>query len=171
MIFDSRWKWELRKLSRAISVWRRLPVFSSFAEHQLNRAILYSATILRKVIEDETEAEEIVRAAGGTLPGYKTIHTILTAIKYPYTAQEGWTVRGIFRAGDYGPGNIVSLKSKDVCNWLIHSCIWRLAQTAEGNGYSGFLVASDFDREKYIHFVSFGEWQRLIKLAIAHGIF
>ena len=57
MIFDGRWKWELQKLSWAIAVWRRVPAFSGFAEHQLNRAILYSATILRKLIEDETEAE------------------------------------------------------------------------------------------------------------------
>jgi len=59
MIFDGRLKWELKKLSWSISVWRRCPSFSDFAEHQLNRAILYSATILRKIIEDETEAEEI----------------------------------------------------------------------------------------------------------------
>ena len=171
MIFDGRWKSELQKLSWAISVWRRLPVFHSFSEHQLNRAILYSATILRKVIEDETEAEEIASTAGLSLPKQETTPAILTATRYPYTAEEGWTVRGIFRAGDYCPGNAVSLKSKDVCNWLIHSCIWSLAQDAAGKCYNGFLVASDFDREKYIHFVSFDEWQRLIKLAIAHGVF
>lgn len=171
MIFDGRWKWELQKLSWSISVWRRLPVFHGFAEHQLNRAILYSATILRKLIEDETEAEEIASAVGISLPKQETTHAILTATKYPYTAEEGWTVRSIFRTGDYGPGNTVSLKSKAVCNWLIHSCIWSLVQTPKGKCYSGFLVASDFDREKHIHFVSFDEWQRLIKLSITHGIF
>ena len=161
----------MQKLSWSISVWQRLPVFCGFAEHQLNRAILYSTTILRKLIEDEAEAEKIAKSAKISLPKQETMYATLTATRYPYTAEEGWTVRGIFRAGDYGPGNTVSLKSKDVCNWLIHSCIWSLAQTSEGHGYGGFLVTSDFDREKFIHFISFDEWQRLIKLAIAHGIF
>ena len=171
MIFDGHWKWELQKLSREISVWSKISVFSELAKHRLNRAILYSATILRKLIEDETEAEEIVRAVGGTLPGYKTTNAVLTATKYPYTAEKGWTVRGIFRTRDYGSGESVSLKSKDVCNWLIHSCIWSLAQESNGTCYSGFLVASDFDREKYIHFVSLDEWKRLIKLSITYGTF
>ena len=171
MIFDGLWKWELQKLSWSICFWRRLPVFHVFAEHQLNRAILYSATIIRKVIEDETETEKIANTARISLPKQETAHATLTASKYPYAAEEGWTVRGVFRAGYYGSGNTVSLKSKDVCNWLIHSCIWSLTQNAARKHYSGFLVASDFDREKYIHFVSFCEWQRLIKLAITHGTF
>lgn len=169
MIFDGRWKWELKKLSWSISVWCKLSVLEKFAEHQLNCAILYSATILRKIIEDEIEAEEIAKTAGYLLPKQETTHAILAAIKYPYIAEEGWSVRGVFRTGNYGPGESVSLKSKDVCNWIIHSCIWRLAQTSEWRGYSGFLVASDFDREKYIYFISFTEWRGLIKLAVAHG--
>lgn len=171
MIFDGHWKWELEKLSWSISLWRRLPFFQGFAEHQLNRAILYSATILRKLIEDETEAKEIAKTAGLSLAKQKTTHAMLMATRYPYTAEKGWTVRGIFRTGDYGPGNTVSLKSKDVCNWLIHSCIWSLAKNATRKCYSGFLVASDFDREKFIHFITFDEWQRLIKLAIATVFF
>ena len=56
MIFDGRWKWELKKLSWAISLWKKAPSYSEYGKHQLNRAVLYSATVLRKAIEDEIEA-------------------------------------------------------------------------------------------------------------------
>ena len=59
MIFDGQWKRELRKLSREIAFWRKMTMFSHIAEHRLNRAILYSAIILRKIIEEEKEAKEI----------------------------------------------------------------------------------------------------------------
>lgn len=178
MIFDGRWKWELQKLSWAISVWRRLPAFSSFAEHQLNRAILYSATILRKVIEDEAEAETVAQEVelrmlkeNFRMPDFELLHATLSAIKFPHQKEQNETIRGKLYVSDYNNGQSVVLRVKNVCNWLIHSCVWSLAQTVAGSGYSGFLVSSDFDREKHIHFVSFSEWQRLIKLSIAHGAF
>ena len=171
MIFDGRGKWELQKLSWSISVWQRLPVFHSFAEHQLNRAILYSATVLRKVIEDETEAEEIASTVGISLSKQETTHAILTATRYPYTAEEGWTVRGRVCIPAYGAGQTVAIKAKNICNWLIHSYVWSLVYYSKRSGGKGFLVSSDFDKEKYVHFVSFDEWQRLINLAITHGTF
>ena len=59
MIFDGRWKWELKKLSWAISLWKKAPRYGEYGKHQLNRAVLYSATVLRKAIEDEIEAEVV----------------------------------------------------------------------------------------------------------------
>ena len=53
MIFDGYWKQDVRALSREISLWRKFLFPSKYAEHRLNRAILYSAAILRKIIEDE----------------------------------------------------------------------------------------------------------------------
>ena len=61
MIFDGHWKREVKALSREISLWRRLLFPSDYAKHRLNRAILYSAAILRKIIEDEREAEKLFR--------------------------------------------------------------------------------------------------------------
>ena len=61
MIFDGRWKWELKKLSWAISLWKKAPRYGEYGKHQLNRAVLYSATVLRKAIEDEIEAEKVAK--------------------------------------------------------------------------------------------------------------
>ena len=81
MIFDGRWKSELKRLSWEISFWHKLPAFCAYAEHRLNRAVLYSATILRKIIEDETEAETIAKEAKISPPKLITVHSALEAIK------------------------------------------------------------------------------------------
>lgn len=171
MIFDGRWKWELKKLSWVISVWKNASACNKYAEHQLNRAILYSATILRKAIEDETEAENIVNEH--KLPPIKRniMHVTVSAIKYPYTDDEGWAFRGKILPSSYGKGQAASLKVKDVCNWLLHSYVWGVAGYPKQKGYAGFLVASDYDKEKFVHYVSFDEWQKVISIAIENGVF
>ena len=39
MIFDGRWKWELKKQSWAISLWQRAPSYGEYGKHKLNREI------------------------------------------------------------------------------------------------------------------------------------
>ena len=170
MIIDGKWKRELKQLSYAILIWRRMTIFDNLAEHRLNRAILYSATILRKIIEDEAETEAIAKKEGIALPKQKTVHASLEAIKYPYTGEEGWTIRSKLCASDYGKGQNVFINSKDVCNWLLHSYVWGVAQNENGKGFAGFLVASDFDKEKFVHFVSFEEWNALLKVVMKNSI-
>ena len=171
MIFDGRWKRELKLLVWEISIWKTMPILGSVAEHRLNRAILYSATILRKIIEDEIEAEDIAKETNIPLPKLKTTHAILNAIKYPYVGEEGWVVRSTLCASDYGKGQDVCVKAKDVCNWLLHSYVWGVARDANTKKFVGFLVASDFDKEKFIHFISLDEWNSLLKHVIENGKF
>ena len=164
MIFDGQWKRELRKLSREITFWHKMTMFSHIAEHRLNRAILYSVIILRKVMEAEKEAEDII--AKNELPkmSFELLHAKIATTQHPYMAEKGWTVRGNFRADDYGRGEPISLDAQLMCHWLIHSCIWSLVRNDKR--YSGFAVASDRKRETHIHYVMFDEWLQLIKLAI-----
>ena len=170
MIFDGRWKSELKQLSCAISIWRKMTVFGDLAEHRLNRAVLYSATILRKIIEEETEAETIAKDAEISPPKLITVHSTLEAIKYPYTGEDGWAIRSKLCASDYGKGQTVCIKAKDVCNWLLHSYVWSIARNENGKGFAGFLVASDFDKNKFVHFISFEEWNALLKVVMKNSI-
>lgn len=171
MIFDGRWKWELKKQSWAISLWQKAPSYGEYGKHKLNRAVLYSATVLRKVIEDEIEAEEVAKEQNWTLPECKIMSGVISATKYPYTDEDGWAFRGKICVSSYGEGQAASLKVKDVCNWLLHSYVWGVAGYADQKGFAGFLVASDFDKEKFVHFVSFDEWQKVIDVAIKNGAF
>lgn len=171
MIFDGRWKRELKFLSFEMAFWQRISIIDYITEHRLNRAVLYSATILRKIIEDEIEAEDIAKEANIPLPKLKTTHAILNAIKYPYVGEEGWAIRSSLCASNYGKGQDVCVKAKDVCNWLLHSYVWGVARDANTKRFVGFLVASDFDKEKFIHFISLAEWNDLLKLVIENGKF
>ena len=171
MVFDGHWKWDVQKLSWELSVWRKLLFPSEYAKHRLNRAILYSATILRKIIEDEQEAEKIFRENGKTIPHKLLTQTKLSAIRHPYTAEDGWTIRGKLCPEDYGSGTKVELSVKDVCNWLLHSYVWSLAWDSDKKSYAGFLVASDFDREKYVHAIHFSDWQTVLKLCVDESAF
>ena len=92
-------------------------------------------------------------------------------IRCPHIAEEDWAGRGRFCSSDYGPGHPEPLNAQIVCNGLIHSYKWSLVQEEDGQSYSGFLVSSDHNKEKHVHFVSFDEWQRLIKLSIKTGAF
>lgn len=58
-------------LSWAISLWQKAPSYGEYGKHKLNRAVLYSATVLRKAIEDEIEAEKVVKEQNWTLPECK----------------------------------------------------------------------------------------------------
>lgn len=171
MIFDGKWKKELKHLSFEITVFQRLSILGDFAEHRLNRAVLYSATILRKIAEDENEAEAIAKKMNVHLPKQKTIYAPMKAIRYPYTGQEGWAVRSKLCVSDYGNGQDVCVKPKDVCNWLLHSYVWGIAHNSNEKCFAGFLVASDFDKEKFVYFISFEEWRKIISTAIEDGVF
>ena len=116
-----------------------------------------------------TKIPSIAKDAGITLPKQKTVHASLEAIKYPYTGEEGWAIRSKLCASDYGKGQTVCIKVKDVCNWLLHSYVWGIARNENGKGFAGFLVASDFDKEKFVHFVSFEEWNALLKVVMKNS--
>ena len=84
----------IEKQSWAISLWKKTSSYSEYGKHQLNRAVLYSATILRKAIEDEIEAEKVAKEQNLTLPECKIMSCVISATKYPYTDEDGWAFRG-----------------------------------------------------------------------------
>lgn len=169
MVFDGKWKWELKKLSWAISFWKRTSAYSEYSKHQLNRAILYSAVIIRKAIEEETGLEKLAKDEKITLPGKNIKDFTISAIKFPYIGDEGWTFRGKVCVSSYDNGKNITLKPKELCNWIIHSYVWGVVGSDKQKGFIGFMVASDFDKEKLMYFVSFDEWQKLLDMAIENG--
>lgn len=124
MIFDNRWKWELKKISWTISLSRKLSVYSEYAKFRLNRAILYSATILRKIIEDEIKVREYFKEKNYTFSDSDIVNIMILSVKYPYVDEKGWTIRGKILPSSYGKGEVVSLKVKDVCNWVLYSYVF-----------------------------------------------
>lgn len=171
MVFDGHWKWEAQILSWELSIWSKGLFPSKYAEHRINRAILYSATILRKIIEDEMEANSLFEERGTQLPHPFLLHTTLPAIRFLYTGEEGGTFRSKLCSEDYRSGLKVALPVKDVCNWLLHSYVWSLGWSSGKNALNGFFVSSDYDKEKYVHAIQFSDWQNILKLCITESAF
>ena len=72
MIFDGRWKWDLKKLSWAISLWKKAPSYGEYGKHQLNRAVLYSATVLRKPLKTKLKQRKLPKSRTGHFPNVKS---------------------------------------------------------------------------------------------------
>lgn len=171
MLIDNHWKPELKRLCREITFWKKRTAFYKYAEYRLSRALLYSAIILRKIVEDENEVKAILKKNNCLMPKLTVINSEIKSMRCPYTAEEGWTMRGKLCAQNYGKGTEISLQTKDVCNWLIHSYVWGIAHYMNEKKYAGFFVASDFDKEKFVHFISFDEWIKLIKFMVENAVF
>lgn len=166
LIFDGMWKWELKKQSIAIWFWQRLPMFYQYTEHQLNKAVLYSAIVIRKIIEDSLEVNAMVKKHKWVLDKDDILEAKIHAIEFPFVGDEEWYVRGKIFASEYDSGKNVDLNSKEICNWIVHSYCWSIVKSFDDRKYSGFLVASDFDKVKCIHFVSFKDWINFLELVI-----
>lgn len=200
MIFDGQWKRELLKLSREITFWRKMPFLDHIAAHRLNHAILYSAIVLRKIIEEEAEAEKIITAsrknamseedletffrnqgmseeliqqfieANRQPPTFATLHYMVEIMEFPYKSEDDLTVRGMLSADNYGAGKKTTLALQKVCNHLVHSYVWSLTRDDDEKCYSGFMVSSDNFRGEFVCFISFDEWLKAIETAIEHSV-
>ena len=166
MIFDGMWKWEIKKQSNAILFWQFFSVLDIFAEHQLTKAVLYSAIVTRKIIEDSKEIIEIAKEHNWILPKDEILGAKLEATKFPFVGDDVWYMRGKVFTSEYGSGEKVEISSREICNWLVHSYCWGIAKKEGRNKYYGFLIASDYDKVKYIHFISFKEWRRFLELVV-----
>ena len=168
MIYGDRWKIELGKLSRSISIWSHISWLDEYAKHRLAKAVLYSTVVIRKVIEDLRDVEKKLPS---DLPQMKILHAEVEAIVCLFEGEKGWSVRGRVCVSDYGKAEKIKLKAVDVCNGIIHSYYWDIANYQGSKSYAGFLVASDRNKEKNLHFVSFDEWNKFIQLVIDEGRF
>ena len=70
MILDGYWKLELKKSIDALRFWRKVAglLHTEFFDHQVNRQILYSAMIVRKIIEDEKWAKKDLQDSSLPMP-------------------------------------------------------------------------------------------------------
>lgn len=171
MLFDGYWKWDLQKQSWAISFWRRLGFLDEITEHALNRAVLYSAAIIRKAGEDEIETERLAADQGYTFPKQELPSATLDSLRFPFIGDPSWLIRGKFFSDDYGSSISCTVSANQACNWILHSYVWRLVSDHSAKAYSGFILSSDRTKTEAAYYISFDEWQKLIRLVLETGAF
>ena len=152
MVLNKQWQADLRKLHRKILFWKNHTLLDKYAKHNLTRSVLYSAVIIRKLIDNDNNNEINLK-----------VPSSLNCTRYPYVGDFELMVPGKIWCEDYDKGENAIIEVKDVCNQIIHSYLWDIAHLYTSKKFYGFFVASDFNREKFINLISFDEWASMLK--------
>lgn len=159
MILDGYWKLELNRYVRRLKFWDGLcGGTGTYAEHQVNKYLLYSAAIIRKLIEDEADAKKQIENSSLQMPELALLHYDLPATEYVFDGDKDFILHKVI-TDYYHAGNCsIIVEAKTICNSIVHSYIWNLAYGTDRKGIIGFLTASDFDKEKKLYFVKLTDW-------------
>lgn len=150
MVYESyTWKQDLLRRKR---LFLKYNTGEQFAKNEdsaytvLEKTVFYSAFIIRKLIDclgkTSDEADQYVLH----IKKYRPLKEVNIMHRWPNANSYDW---------DH-PQN-VTVKGKDICNWLIHSYIFFFIFSEDGS-VEGFAVASDFDRNKALYYVSVAYW-------------
>ena len=161
MVYDSwEWKRELREKKKEIL---RYNTKENFDHHfdstyfKVERALLYSATIIRILIEsqklsDDVDRYKILISVNKPIKNIDRLHRWLDENEYNW---DNTTQKEVY--------------GKDICNWIIHSYVFSLLFDVD-DIVIGFLVSSDYDRNKAIYTISLDEWLKFIDLIISDDV-
>ena len=169
MILDGYWKLELDKSIKALRFWRKAAgrVWGKHLEHQVNREILYSAVIVRKIIEDEKWAEKEISATSLPMPPFAILHSEIAAIEYPFAEDREWVVHHAVIA-DYDTNNRrqITMALEHACNSIIHAYVWDLVRWSEKKDIAGFLVSSDRFKLRCLYFFYLDDWLEKLQFCL-----
>jgi len=149
MIYDSYpWKKDLLRRKQLILKYNTQEHFEKdekAAYTVLEKAVFYSAFIIRKLIDCEMLSDEA------------DIYSLKVKIYKPKQQVYRYII------ADEESHNLdhfqkKTVKGKDVCNWLIHSYIFNFVWNENTQISEGFFVASDFDRNKLLYYVGINDW-------------
>ena len=161
MILDGYWKLELKKSIDMLRFWRKVDgwLHTDFADHQINRQILYSAVIVRKIIEDEKWAKNDLKDSPLPMPPFAIRHSEIKVIEYPYVGDKVFVgFRPWADNYDVDGRKIDILLLERVCNSIIHSYIWELVRYEKKKDIAAFVVASDKYKAKCMYLIMLDDW-------------
>lgn len=140
--------------------------FSAFSEHQINRGLLYSAAIIRKIAEAEKDAEHILKKTQLPMPPLPIIKTSVPVKRYRHTDPDKFFVNSkvILSNYDMQHAETDQLSLFQVCNQIIHSYAWAVVH--QGRRIHGVLFASDREKEKDAFYLTLEDWISTIQTVI-----
>lgn len=124
---------------------------------KIERALLFSATVARVLIEsqklsDDVDRYKILISVNKPIKNIDRLHRWLDENEYNW---DNTTQKEVY--------------GKDICNWIIHSYVFSLLFDVD-DIVIGFLVSSDYDRNKAIYTISLDEWLKFIDLIISDDV-
>ncbi len=170
MLLDGYWKKDLIKFKRQLRFWSRYggTVLRDYAGHKMNSCFLYSAAIIRKIIEDEDEAERDDKQSEIPPAPYKILHCSVPLIKYKYKVENKLFFVSSINLSDYDTknGEETKLPLKNVCNQFIHSYVWGVVHFGKKNKLYGAMFASDSEKEKCAYMIKIEDWIKALDIVI-----
>jgi len=161
MVYDSwKWKTELREEKRQLIRYNTKKNFDKNFEgtyFKIERALLYSAFIIRILIESEKLSNDA------------DIYNLNVSYNIPRKNID--RLHRWLEEDEYDWDNTINkpVVGKNVCNWLIHSYVFKFL--FEENGVIlGFFVSSDYDRNKVLYSVTLEEWINFIDFIISDDV-
>lgn len=172
MLLDGYWKNELSGIKRHLSIWCRCSFFclQNNAEHSINQGLLYSSVIIRKIIEDEKDAEKTLGKHQMPTPELSVLKISVPVTRYQHIDEDKFFANSRVFLGDYDlqNGQTDSMLLAEVCNQIIHSYAWAIVRRGKSRIH-GVLVASDREKEKDIIMLAISDWIRAIQEVIENS--
>ena len=169
MIFDGYWKKELKYHIKQIRLWQYLSAnHSKYAEHQINKYVLYSAIVIRKMIEEEKDAEKQFKASTLKMPVLYLLNYKVPVLRFKFSGDDSFILHRIIT--DYYKDKAVkdTLEPEYVGNNIIHSYIWGLgySDVKDKRRITHFMVSSDKFKSKYLYSISLNDWIAYVEYCI-----
>ena len=178
MIFDGYWKDELKHNVKMMKLWQKLSVHhTTYAEHQINKYILYSAIVIRKMIEEEKEAKtdfEKIREKHKAIesPDFHLLKYDIPCMQWNFKGDKDFILHRVIIDNYKEKGKEINLSHDKIYNAIVHSYIWGLTYSGEANKrrISGFLVSSDRFKEKILYYVELKDWIDYVNYCIEKSV-
>lgn len=170
MFLDPYWQKELYRHRVKLQFWMHTNgrLLRNLCEHSISREVLYSATIIRKLIENEKEVKAISRKNQWHEPPLQILHYRVPVLKYPFIGDEEWVYYNMaVEDYDYEKVEGIKLDLGTLCNKIIHSYIWTIVYS-RGKVY-GIAVASDKDKVKELYMLILWDWIEVLRFCSVHA--
>ena len=171
MLLDGYWKRDLIRIKRQLKFWSRRSgyILHEYIEHRINRCLLFSTAIIRKIIEDEKDGENLYKEWLDSLkeegvdtkpekPEFLSLQYSVSITKYQHVDEEKIFINSKLILSDYDTehGEQIELPLSQVCNQLIHSYVWGIVHS--GKRIYGVMTASDKFKEKEVYLLKIEDW-------------
>ena len=172
MILDGYWKKELIKNAKELRFWCKFSkIYPHYAEHQVNKNILYSAIIIRKMFEDEKGFENYIKKKKHSTTMLRLMEYKASVMVYPFSGDKDFIIECVV-PDNYDLKNIktIEIELNKLCNQIIHSNVWSVAYAQENNKIKGVLFASDKEKANALYLIKTEEFIKAIEFCIENGI-
>ena len=171
MLQDGCWKKELKHNARLLAFWIKVSdKVGIYAEHKVNKYILYSAVIIRKMFEDEKGAETAFKKFNMHMPALELIKYKVKVTTYPFSGDENFIIeRAIPENYNQEEAIDEEIPLNTLCNQIIHSFVWSVVHEQNSLKVCEVLFASDKEKTNILYALKPEDFIKAINFCIEKG--